>query len=133
MKNHACYSGAYWQPTWANTPATRTYTKPSANIFETETAYVIELAAPGFAKEDFKINIDGKRNLIISVEKVATEDAQEQKYNHQEFRYASFKRVFLLPDNANEKEVVAKYENGILSVNIPKQTVEKKIFEVKVA
>lgn len=136
MKNQGCYNHANWHQVWANAQATRTVTRPSANIFESETAYTIELAAPSFSKEDFKIAIDSKRNLTISVEKVTSEDAAQktqQKLNHVEFVYDSFKRSFILPANADEKQVSAKYENGILTVTIPKSTQTKASFEVPVA
>lgn len=132
MKNQGCYTHANWHQVWADAQATRTTTRPSANIFETETAYIIELAAPSFSKESFKIAIDGKRNLNISAEKVTSEDT-EQKFNHREFMYGSFKRSFILPDNADEKQVSARYENGILTVTIPKITQAKATFEVTVA
>ena len=50
MKNQGCYNHANWHQVWANAQATRTVTKPSANIFESEAAYTIELAAPSFGK-----------------------------------------------------------------------------------
>ena len=131
MKNQICSGSAYWQPTWATAQHVRTTTKPSANIFETETGYVIELAAPSFVKEDFKIAIDAKRTLTISVEK--NEDSSSTpKYNHREFVYGSFKRSFILPQNTDEKQIAAKYDNGILTVTIPKSTVAKTSFEITV-
>ncbi len=134
MKNQGCYNNANWQQIWANARVVRTVTRPSANIFETETAYSIELAAPSFSKELFKIAIDSKRNLNISAEKASNEETeQKQKFNHLEFRYGAFKRSFILPDNADEKQVSAKYENGILTVTIPKTTQPKSTFEIVVA
>jgi HSP20 family protein len=131
MKNYNCYGTAYGQPTWANAQTARTHTKPSANILETETAYHIEIAAPSFSKEDFKITIDSKRHLTVAVEKNEVSD-NAPKFNHREFRYGSFQRSFILPDNADEKQVSAKYESGILTVSIQKAIPNKTSFEVTV-
>lgn len=89
------------------------------NILENETAYLIELAAPGYAKEAFKISVD-KQILTIAVEKEA-EEQQAEKYISREFVNRSFKRSFTLDEKINAAEIEAKYVNGILTLNLPKK------------
>jgi HSP20 family protein len=101
---------------WAYETAT-SFTRPAANIIETATAYVVQLAAPAFRKEDFKISID-KNNLVVSAEPTPTED--KLSFTHQEFLYGKFSRKFVLPENTDKQQITAKYENGILELNIPK-------------
>jgi len=93
---------------------------PAANISESQDHYHIELAAPGLSKEDFKLSLE--RNVMsISVEQSSKNDAQERNINKREFSYSSFVRSFTLPDSADESGIEAKYENGVLCINIPKR------------
>lgn len=96
--------------------------KPSVNISEDENAFEIELAVPGFKKEDFKINLE-KLVLTISLDK--KEDKEEKHYNKREFIYESFSRSFTLPENADGEKISAEYVNGILKVFIAKKEEEK--------
>lgn len=104
--------------------------RPAVNIVESEKAYTIELLAAGLKKDDFKISIE-KDLLTISYEKKeATEEAAD-KYIRKEFSTSSFKRSFTLNDRLNADAIVARYENGILMVEIPKVEVkEVKVKEV---
>ncbi|MBX7050879.1 MAG: Hsp20/alpha crystallin family protein [Flavobacteriales bacterium] len=96
-------------------------TIPSANIIETEKSFKIELAAPGMEKSDFNVQIE-KDVLTISSEKKQEEKVQDEKYTRQEFAYRSFSRSFTLPETIDHDLVKAVYENGILSVELPKKT-----------
>jgi len=95
-------------------------TLPSVNIQEDENAYKIEMAAPGKEKADFNIEVHDKVLSISSENKSSSEETDEGKYTRKEFSYESFKRSFRLPENADEESIVANYENGILSISIPK-------------
>mgnify|MGYP003576128130 CR=1 FL=1 len=92
---------------------------PAANISESQDHYHVELAAPGLKKEDFKLSLE--RDLLsISVE-TSQNDSQDRNFNKREFSYSSFVRSFTLPDSADENGIEAKYENGVLCINIPKR------------
>ena len=92
---------------------------PAVNVKETETAYDLELAAPGLSKEDFKIDVDGQ-SLIISAEKETQKEEKENTYTRKEFSYSSFKRSFNLPERVAADKITAKYTDGVLLLNIPK-------------
>lgn len=92
---------------------------PSVNIKETEREFQVEVAAPGFEKKDFKIEFsDGV--LTIQAEKEMKKEEDKEEIKRQEFSYASIKRSFSLPENAENEKIAAKYENGILLLQIPK-------------
>ena len=93
---------------------------PAANISESKDHYHVELAAPGLRKEDFKLSLE-RDVLSISVEQNTQQDAQERNFNKREFSYSSFVRSFTLPESADENGIEAKYENGVLCINIPKR------------
>jgi HSP20 family protein len=99
---------------------------PAANISETADHYHVELAAPGLSKEDFKLNLE-RDVLSISVEQTQQTGQQERTFNKREFSYSSFVRSFTLPDTANQEGISAKYENGVLSIDIPKKEEAKMV------
>jgi HSP20 family protein len=97
---------------------------PAVNVAETDDGYHIELAAPGLKKEDFKIDLD--RNMLnISVEKKSEETESNKKYNKREYSYTSFVRSFTLPDSADDGNIEAEYNDGILKIKIAKREESK--------
>jgi HSP20 family protein len=104
---------------------------PAVNVHESETGYTLEVAAPGLQKEHFHINLDG-RVLSISAEQKEEKKEENGKWTRKEFSYSSFKRVFTLPENVNENSIEARYENGILTVSVPKaEEVKPKQIEIR--
>ena len=101
---------------------------PSVNVIENGDSFKIEVAAPGLAKEDFKLHVEDNL-LTISAEKKTekTEEGEDkkEKYLRREFGYSSFKRTFTLPENVKTDDVKAAYENGVLNISIPKVEVKK--------
>jgi HSP20 family protein len=93
-------------------------TLPPVNLIESKESYTIELSAPGFNKDDFKIELDNF-NLSVSLEKDNNLD-DTNHYNKREFNYSSFKRSFKLAKFSDIKKINASYVNGILSIQIAK-------------
>lgn len=97
-------------------------TLPAVNIKESGDDYLIEVAAPGLSKDDFKINLDNDRLTISSEKKEESKSEEKDKYTQREFRYQAFQRTFHLPGNTVDSEkIAAKYNDGILCVTIPKR------------
>ena len=92
---------------------------PSVNVLENEKGFTLELAAPGLNKEEFKY-IE-KDRLFVSVEKEKTEEVTQGKFTRKEFNYSSFKRSFFVPKSIDREAIVANYENGVLSIVLPKK------------
>lgn len=90
------------------------------NIKETEKGYNLEVAAPGFDKSDFKINLD-RDVLTISVEKKEEVKNENEKEIRREYSYRSFSRSFTLDEKIDAAGIEAKYVNGILTLNLPKK------------
>ena len=101
-------------------------TFPSVNLKETDKGFEVELAAPGLNKEDFNIEVHNNV-LTISSEKKEEKAEKDEKgnYTRREFNYTSFKRSFTLPKSAEENKVQAKYDNGILHIEIAKKEAEQ--------
>ncbi len=93
---------------------------PKVNIKESDEAYVLDMAVPGFKKSDFKIDIENEE-LTIAAEIKVNDDNKEDNFTRREFSFASFKRTFSLPETVEEGAVKANYENGILTLSIPKK------------
>lgn len=96
---------------------------PAVDISETEKSFELELAVPGFKKEDFDINYDDGQ-LTISGERKSESENKEINYHTRETRYGSFSRSFQLPENVSDSKIQAVYQDGILKVTLPKD--EKK-------
>ena len=103
-----------------STPDFRRGTVPAVNIVETDENYKLELAAPGMKKEDFKISIDNDI-LTISTERKTESTEKTEKYTRKEFSYGSFLRSFTLPEIVNMESINAGYENGIMTLVLPKK------------
>lgn len=108
--------------TWFNDIFTDTVTtKPSVNVIENDTNFIIDVASPGFSKSDFNIELNGDK-LEISAESTHENDEDNVNYKKREFSYSSFKRTFTLPNYVATSKIKADYEDGILKVSIPKKS-----------
>jgi len=101
-------------------PATRNNTAPAVNVTEEDKLFRIEVAAPGVAAVDFKIDLENDL-LTISTEHKENREEMERRYLRKEFNYSSFKRSFQLPDTINTEGIRADHESGILTIELPKK------------
>ncbi len=94
-----------------------------ADIKENEKEFIIDAEIPGVSKEDIKLDFKDER-LTISVEK--NEETKEERDNfvRRERRFGSTSRSFYV-ENVKHEEVTAKYENGILTIVLPKSEAKK--------
>lgn len=99
---------------------------PAVNIAEEPESFRIELAAPGFEKDDFKIEVESDQ-LRISAEKKMESNEENDRYTRREFSYTSFARQFNLPKSVNQEGLKAAYQNGILTLTLPKVEEAKKL------
>ena len=95
-------------------------TLPKVNIKETANDFAVEMAVPGLKKSDFQIDIDNQV-LSISTETKEDNEHKEENYTRREFGYSSFKRTFTLPESVNADKINAIYNEGILSILLPKK------------
>ena len=111
---------------WADsTLANRSYpaTMPAVNVRETNEEYIIDVAAPGMKREEFKVELDSNVLTISSQREEKREENDEIKnYTRREFNYQSFQRSFTLNENKVEGDKIsARYAEGILHVTVPKK------------
>ena len=125
-KNNPVYFGNLFDELLNQIPATwgkdaqNAFSAVPANIHETKDGYHVELNAPGRNKEDFKVNLENGL-LTISFEKKEETENKDYKTVRKEFSLRSFKRSFTLDEKINTAGILAKYENGILKVYLPKK------------
>lgn len=101
-------------------------TLPAVNIKETADDFQVEVAVPGKKKEDFNIELDQNVLTISSEQKSENEEtSNDGRYTRKEFNYAAFKRAFTLPETVEQDKIKAVYNNGVLSIKVPKREESK--------
>lgn len=98
------------------------------NIRETDKSYEMELYAPGLKKSDFHLDVEGDM-LTVSFEN-KTENKEEDKekgWFRQEYKMQSFSRSFSMGDSVDPAKITARYENGVLYLQLPKKEHAQKI------
>lgn len=107
---------------WSNRNYSNTNTTlPAVNIKEDEDGFEVEMSAPGLDKKDFKVELNNNVLTISSEKKTENETKEGEQFTRREFSYQSFSRSFTLPETVESEKIKAKYENGILKLNIPKK------------
>ena len=111
---------------WNNSNYSNTNTTlPAVNVREDNHEFTIEVAAPGMKKDDFNIHLENNQ-LRISSEIESKNESNDGKYSRKEFSYQSFQRSFRLPvDLIDGDKISAKYNEGILSIHLPKKVEAK--------
>lgn len=108
---------------WMNNSLINTnYTLPAVNIKENGEGFAVEMAAPGMSKEDFKIELENETLTISAERKTENEVKEGERFTRREFNYQAFRRSFYLPKSTVDYDKIrAKYENGVLTIHIPKR------------
>ena len=108
-------------PPLRNSKKSYSSNSPRANVIKTSHGYTIEMAAPGYSRDEFEMSAEAN---TLSIE-LSTEDGPDEKnreYQSREWSYGSFTRSWTLPEGTNVDGINARYEAGILYVDIPVQT-----------
>ena len=92
---------------------------PAVDIFDTDQAIVLRAELPGLTPEDIDIEIDDKV-LTLKGERRFEETVQEGRYYRLERAYGHFQRNVTLPQGVKPDEISASFDNGVLSVRVPK-------------
>jgi HSP20 family protein len=103
-----------------------------SNISENDNEYTIEVSAPGFKKEDIKIELENDV-LKISSEIENKKEEKNEGYSRKEFYKSSFSRHFTIPNAVKKDGISASMKDGILMVTIPKNKTEKKSENLKIS
>ena len=92
------------------------------DVVDTGDAYKLDAELPGFKKEDIKIDVENDV-LTISVERKLNEEEKKQNFVKRERFYGSYSRSFDV-SGINVDGIEATYENGILTLTMPKKAAE---------
>jgi HSP20 family protein len=105
---------------------------PAVDIVENEDSLLLTVEIPGVNKEDVKLSVENNV-LTISGEKKNNVEVKEDDFRRIERSYGSFSRSFNLSSRIDNEKIEARFENGILAVNLPKKEESKpRQIEVKV-
>ena len=92
---------------------------PRLDVRETEAAYVVETDLPGMTAEAIKVEAEGPY-MVLKGERRMEHEAGEGETKRMERTFGTFYRKVALPETAKMEEAEAKYENGVLTVTVPK-------------
>jgi HSP20 family protein len=106
---------------------------PRLDVRETETAYVVETDLPGMMAEAITVEAEGPY-VVVKGERRAEHEAGEGEMKRTERVFGTFYRRVALPETAKMAEAEARYENGVLTVTVPKgEEAKAKMITVKAA
>jgi HSP20 family protein len=94
---------------------------PALDVAETDNAYTVKLEVPGVAKEDVKVSVEGRQVTVQAQAAVSTEKTDGERIVYRERSAARFARTFTLPVELDQAESVARLEQGVLTLTLPKR------------
>ena len=92
---------------------------PAVDMYQTDNEIVVKAALPGIKAEEVQINITGDV-LSLKGEVKQNEEVKEKAYHIREQRWGTFERTLVLPSNVVADKAKADFENGILTITLPK-------------
>lgn len=105
---------------------------PVVDVSESETSFFVHAELPGVKKEDMSISVN-EGVLTLSGKRENKHEETKNKVHRIERSFGSFSRSFTLPDSADAENINARFEDGILNIEIPKSAEEKpRQFDVKI-
>ncbi len=99
--------------------AGNSWSVPAVDMYQTDNEIVVKAALPGIKAEEVQINITGDV-LTLKGEVKQSEEVKEKAYHIHEQRWGAFERTIILPANVVADKAKADFENGILSITLPK-------------
>jgi HSP20 family protein len=102
---------------------------PAADIYETESNYVIVMDLPGIDRSTLEINVDDESRLLVKGTRLISEPQQHRC----ERPRGKFLRSFSIPGSVNNDEIGAEYKDGVLQILLPKRKEEKARVEIKIS
>src|SRR4030095_7521321 len=93
---------------------------PPADIYETETDYLIAIDLPGVEREPLTIDVDDDRLMVKGTREVSQPRAHRRERPH-----GKFLRTFGVPSSVDQADIAAEYKNGVLQLRLPKRKEQK--------
>ena len=96
----------------------KTFT-PSINVAESDTEYEVSADLPGVNSEDVNVEVH-EGQLLISGERESAHEESDKKFHRVERTFGKFERRIGLPENVSESDISADYQDGVLTIVLPK-------------
>jgi HSP20 family protein len=103
---------------------TTTLLLPAADVYETESEYVVELEVPGFEEKELDLEVTD-HTVCVTGERAEEKEAQQKTYRLHERLERRFERRFALPPEADPDGVRADFKKGVLEIHAPKAQAPK--------
>lgn len=104
---------------------------PAIDMYQTDNDVVVKASIPGIKAEEVQINVTGDI-LTLKGEARQEEDRKERSWHIREQRFGSFERSIVLPTDVKSDQAEAVFENGILTITLPKaDEVKPKTINIK--
>ena len=100
---------------------------PKVNVKETDKPYEIEIANPGFGKDETKIDVKDHVIYVSMSSESKDENEDEHKYHVKQWSKSSYQESWNLPENVIEDQITAKNNDGVLTITLPKKEETKDI------
>jgi len=97
---------------------------PAVDIYEDEQKLVLKLEVPGVKQDDIDIRLENQ-TLTVKGERKFESEEKEENFHRIERRFGSFVRSFTLPVSVDTTSVAAKYDNGVLAIQLAKKEAAK--------
>ncbi len=99
--------------------AGNSWSVPAVDMYQTDNEVVVKAALPGIKADEVQINITGDV-LTLKGEVKQQDEVKEKAYHIREQRWGTFERTLVLPSNVVADKAKADFENGILTITLPK-------------
>ena len=104
---------------------------PAIDMYQTDDEIVVKAALPGIKPDEVQINITGEV-LHIKGEMKHQEEKKEKAWHMREQRWGAFERAVVLPTDVVADQAKAEFENGVLTITLPKaEEVKPKLINIK--
>jgi HSP20 family protein len=124
------FDEAFTRP-WGPIDGGRGLVSPAVDMYQTDNEVILKVAVPGVKPNDVHIAVAGDL-LTIKGETKDKTDVKEKAYHIREQRWGTFERMIALPTSVISDRAQAEFENGILTITLPKaEEVKPKTITVK--
>lgn len=106
---------------FGSAPAGALARTPALDVAESDRAYTVTLEMPGVGKDDIQVSIDGRRVSVEARTAKTDEKKEAGRVIYRERSESSFSRSFTLPSEIDSAETSAKFDNGLLKLELPKR------------
>ncbi len=111
----------YFAPAAAATAEAPTARNPALDVAESDGAYTVKLDMPGVTKEDIKVSVEGRQVKVQARSEKADERREGERVVYRERSATAYARSFTLAAEVDQAEALAKLENGVLTLTLPKR------------